>query len=585
MEVVSRDTIDIESNIVSKSGLLDSPQVYFKDEKGYGERDPLESVCESIKQLKDDNIIKAIKNHHKDRIVALDTLNNFFKTNEYDKIHYPNLDFLTYFNEYIRTDDECLCKINTDTEPIKLVKEFGRGKVGIASKIEIKKKEYIIKEIADINREEFLSIRVIQLNDTNLKWSKGYIENVSSLEYNKKLFTTKKENPENNHFDGYITSPNNPFANQTVMHMILNTILKNHVKNYIHQYDAFYCKRTFPSYGGYSTREGYSGYNITEFAQGGDLSDYLTKDDVQINSTFLYDIMNHVLQPLSILKCKKYGFVHADLKCRNVFVKLTNEKIPIFCLADFDKSSIFWKGIRFHARELGSQHVGTVDYGYQVYKDGNDSYYKLESKYILNDTIWTMYSPVPIFSTYDIYTYILSILREPKIWNKLAYVDKNNYNNEFNYFIDNAWKPLWFDDQYDDVMLKLKQIHGEYQEILKQHTPEETKEKLHELRSITQISKFMADNNYKLKLNLDKIFTNYSVKPPSFYNNEIDKFHQNKKSFKSYLQVAWSKLGKYRICVDECTIPSGSWTNNAICTTNKYSKLNKVYDNSNCTNN
>ena len=59
------------------------------------------------------------------------------------------------------------------------------------------------------------------------------------------------------------------------------------------------------------------------------------------------DIMNQLLPTLQLLKTKHFGFLHADLKARNIFVQI-KDKTPIYKLADFDKSSIYFRGIRFH---------------------------------------------------------------------------------------------------------------------------------------------------------------------------------------------------------------------------------------------
>ena len=90
--------------------------------------------------------------------------------------------------------------------------------------------------------------------------------------------------------------------------------------------------------------------SVTDFATNDDFQrrDCIEKEDTQISGKLLLDITKQILEPLSILKCKKYGFVHGDLKCQNIFVKKGSTGAIIFKLADFDKSSIFWKGIRFH---------------------------------------------------------------------------------------------------------------------------------------------------------------------------------------------------------------------------------------------
>lgn len=96
-----------------------------------------------------------------------------------------------------------------------------------------------------------------------------------------------------------------------------------------------------------------------------------------------YDAMRHLLgeiisqlfQPLSILQHPKYAFVHGDLKSKNVFVKhIKPDEDPtgkgrnfVFKIADYDKSSITYNGIRFYNEGMGpvkfmNEHWGLGQY-------------------------------------------------------------------------------------------------------------------------------------------------------------------------------------------------------------------------------
>jgi hypothetical protein len=123
------------------------------------------------------------------------------------------------------------------------------------------------------------------------------------------------------------------------------------------------------------------------------------------------------LKPLSILKSNEYGFCHNDLKIRNVFVAGTLTK-PIYKLADFDKSSIFWNKLRFCNTLRPSSvfaHKGLSYYyrGYQV----SNGIYKLNKEKVLGENSGLiMYSWIPIFMSHDIYTFVVSLLLEPIFW-------------------------------------------------------------------------------------------------------------------------------------------------------------------------
>lgn len=77
---------------------------------------------------------------------------------------------------------------------------------------------------------------------------------------------------------------------------------------------------------------------------------------------FLGNMITQILKPLSILQHPKYAFVHGDLKTKNIFVKSQNNSeninIYIYKLADYDKSSINFNGIRFHNE--GSKFIQTI---------------------------------------------------------------------------------------------------------------------------------------------------------------------------------------------------------------------------------
>ena len=124
------------------------------------------------------------------------------------------------------------------------------------------------------------------------------------------------------------------------MHLIFNEILQDS-ENYLYQYDAFYCKG--------------SGYNIMDIASERDFSAYLDSNNFAADKAkwpqlagVLDTMMTQLMFPLALLKSDLFGFVHADLKCRNLFLHRKEDGQLVFKLGDFDKSSIFWNGVRFY---------------------------------------------------------------------------------------------------------------------------------------------------------------------------------------------------------------------------------------------
>lgn len=362
------------------------------------------------------SIDKLIEGREDQRITALNELNNIclqvkkILANKEILMKYPNLDFISNFGKYFNFNKPELCKLLMEG------KYLGGGKAGIAYIIKIGNKDYIIKRINVDKIDEYLSIKI-----HNTQYNNQYLINNPCVQFNQHQFKYF-----NDIFNGHISAVGNNFSNQTCMHMILSNILdsfSNMKNNYIHQYDAFYCQDTKTST--------ILGCNITTLANKGDLSEYIEKlSSDNINDTFISDVLQQLLRPLGCLKCKKYGFLHADLKCRNVFVYQDpqNQKV-YYQLADFDKSSIYWKGIRFHTRLSPTLRKLTG----LIKKIIGDIYDSTGGEYYLSrlipDNIQTMFSSKPIYMSFDVYTFIYSLLREPKIFeqyqqNKLSLFDK-----------------------------------------------------------------------------------------------------------------------------------------------------------------
>ena len=167
--------------------------------------------------------------------------------------------------------------------------------------------------------------------------------------------------------------------------MILETILsKYNLDSFVKQYDAMLCyenENTFQTYNANEWIEFISTYQKGEFigkqidnnhningltfmevcdmdlfthlfniqqekfphiTQFTDINNDFTNID-----NFLSSMIKQILQPLSILHHSQYAFIHGDLKSKNIFVKINNGKY-LYKLADYDKSSITFNGIRFY---------------------------------------------------------------------------------------------------------------------------------------------------------------------------------------------------------------------------------------------
>jgi hypothetical protein len=92
---------------------------------------------------------------------------------------------------------------------------------------------------------------------------------------------------------------------------------------------------------------------------------------------FLGDMIRQILTTLSVLQHPAHAFVHGDLKTKNVFVKKAfpddkkNRKY-IYKIADYDKSSITFNGIRFYNEGMGIVKFISTQWGLSRY-DASDT--------------------------------------------------------------------------------------------------------------------------------------------------------------------------------------------------------------------
>lgn len=505
-----------------------------------------------VTRISSGDLKSIIDQHYKFRDNAIRQLNTIWSSD--DTYKYPNLDFISHHNRYFYHNNRDLCGISP-------TKQFGRGKAGTAYLVKLGTRQYIIKVIYNIALDQYLSLNIHTIDNYDsqyLAYSPSIVYNSHICEHNGKRFR------------GIIGVTGGNFTNQTVMHMIINAILdkeKTINQNFVYQYDAYTCS---------GTNKQIDGYNIMDLAKHGDLSDYIEHlPDSQINDTLIINIMSQLLPPLALLKCKKYGFTHNDLKCKNVFVDQNNGGI-ICKLADFDKSGIYWNKIRFNTR-FESQLIKTTasvlkhkHKGYPVYIDSViGPYYKI---YFgpSGEQIYTMYTSKPMHMSFDIYTLVLSLVREPNVYNL--------YKTGKLPIITTMLELLFDRNDLSTVLHRIDHDIEQYNKyLMEQHinpsdvSTDHLVDALHNLRSITRISASLGD--IKLKVDVTQLYhlfdspsnldVDQHVEPVSQLDNKVLKLS------------AGSRLGgSYHVCVDQCK--------NHKCTTNSYSSLGYVYEYDNC---
>lgn len=487
-------------------------------------------------KLKDPNIKYAISNfrqfiktHRQGREDALLSLFKIFTTNNINQI---NLNFINNYNDYVTVNDECLCGsfLNKEKDNFFQIREgeIAKGKVGSVYLIDyFEKEKLILKTVSPVTKiKGYLPLRY------------SYLKNIKqfhnpSIKFNSMLL--------NNEDRVVMYSYNDNFNNQTIQHLILNIIL-NEIPNYVYQYDAFVCTDT--------------GYNILEYATHGDLSTFIQNYDVDLN--LITSVVKQILLPLKILKNKKYGFVHADLKTKNILITKNADKL-IAKISDFDKSSIFWNGIRFFNGTfiISGVKITTHSFVNQVFDNSpypliDNSYYTLVPSENLNATqnifnyialekVYTMHNPYGFYLSYDIYTFFFSLMLESKVYHLMI----NNPDSTLSV----VWKNLWFPEQFDFVMEILYKEHSKL---------EEDPEHRNKMIKITYVIKLIKDNALKLKYDVNFVYKMLDVKIPDYHTELV--IANKPKLYSS---------SDNRICISDCF--------DGVCMTNAYSNQVPIY--------
>lgn len=261
--------------------------------------------------------------------------------------------------------------------------------------------KYILKHLHHIKWKPYLSLKIISINSTITSRNESFLYH--SLLMKKSI----QKSPELY----CIHCPNDNFHNECLIHLILDELLGNH-PNYLHHYDSFL------SYDENSTK--LDGFHITELANLGDLSTFLENWN-GMNEDTLLDLVKQILEILYVLKNPKIGFLHSDLKTKNIFVHYQDQKI-YYKLADFDKSSIFFHHIRFFNHSYNYILGKTFPSPFYLHYDisGSYYYYDMNESGIYGNWIgfheFIMSNPEGFFSSFDIYTFFYSLILEKPVY-------------------------------------------------------------------------------------------------------------------------------------------------------------------------
>ena len=230
-----------------------------------------------------------------------------------------------------------------------------------------------------------------------------------------------------------------------------------------------------------------------------------------------------------------------------------------------------------------------------------------------------MHSLTPMHMSYDIYTFIFSLLREPKVWDYVRNVGKieDDHLDLFSEIINSLWFPddkqkisdfleqsykihrfnvnrvqtlnsrlkEEYDINFDQFFENVEKMNKKEFEQLYKHNDlrtyktafDEKNNHLIGLRSIKVINQDFVRMNIKLKYDIDDTYGMLKLNPPSYIDSMIDEYDMVNPSPHKVYQVSQKSVGKERhICMSKCR--------NGHCQTNHYKQFKKNYDSDDCIN-
>jgi serine/threonine protein kinase len=400
------------------------------------------------------NIITELRDKYNNRI---DALRRFPQDMSFAE-NYGNLILKSNLKE------KCLCQfrmhdLNLNQDGLIDVKQFGQGKMSTAHLILVDTDYYIWKD-----SEAPPPPRSLHLSDRKT-----------------------------------LRAPN--FYHMLNLSMIMTEILQPLGMNdrVVRQFDAYVC--CDPA--GFFYGESCKGWSISDLADKGPLPSWL-RSLQGITWTDINNILSDVLTPLFILKQAPHYFVHGDLKPGNVFVQSrhrnsdnTGDSGVRFLLADFDKSSVSYNGVRFIGRPTYKMLHSLLKLDTRVLVSCGT--YRLSDTfsypYAVNKIMGTsMFSAFPIPLSFDIYTFIVGLCLDPGVYN-IAFRSKDPLKKVEIERFHHLWEQLW-------DPLEIKEVTYN---IGKQIIENDAKKNDSISTIIGLIYKF------KLKINVSEIFHEYFI--------------------------------------------------------------------------
>ena len=251
-----------------------------------------------------------------------------------------------------------------------------------------------------------------------------------------------------------------------------------------------------------------------ELANQGDMHSYLLKLKTSAERIDACgDCLRQLLPVLAYLKHPSLGFQHNDCKIKNIFVHVTEKGEVIYRLADFDKSSISWRKIRFYNK--GPKGLDYVVKNTVVYNETGQATLSCNAglEFLCNKNTsvigpsiaqHTMYNASGYYLSYDIYTLVTSML----FFDKTMYDDfqKYPYTHFFRRVVSRMNTPRYL-ETVDKYIQKYNPQAGE-----------PLRENARDLQSLTIINGLLHKNNIIIRNDIDQLMQDLdlqlTVPPP-----------------------------------------------------------------------
>jgi hypothetical protein len=285
------------------------------------------------------------------------------------------------------------------------------------------------------------------------EYTKYYNFNDNYISVDEFINTNDDNNFKNINQKTYLSTKNNNFTNEILVNLIIeNILLKINSDQYDHyiKYYNYFIANVNGTYRGCVIMDKMDG-SLDRLLNQINSMLYSDMDYSNKMNAFHDSIVKQIVPSLLVLKTKEYQFTHTDMKAENIFFKEieVREDMPFdkyftitinnrtiyykFYIADFDKSSITYNGIRFYNNYQSSHSAfaGFIFNSQSFYSDflnfdqTPNSYRMFRTMINLPTEVFAMrYMMFPFFLFFDIQSLCFSLfsyeIKEPQ----------SNYINE-----------------------------------------------------------------------------------------------------------------------------------------------------------